>query len=272
MMVNLTPLVVACYDVRPEKGGRRFEGFRPGVSVKSVCEHLFGHVATAGFGAKAIAEMFVIREIDVPKLMEENGFSELGARKLRFLSTPTAWTPLQVNWLMMLWHCHLTTSLIAVRLGRSAGSVRYKARSLGLPSRPRQSLVRKAPDLLPPLAPLQYRSWNDTDELRFGQEHLQGVSTHATARRLRRDHRHTQWTMCRLGLPGRSVYRNQLTRTVYDPDAPMLEKFRKAGWKFRKCIATGTYFWGPDGARICAEFKRTKAYRDMVASGVLAYD
>lgn len=271
-MVNLTPLVVACYDVRPEKGGRRFKGFRPDRSTKSVCEFLFRHVAAAGFGAKAIAEMFVIREIDVPELMEQNGISELGARKLRFLSTPTAWTPLQVNWLIMLWHCQLTTGSIAGRLGRSAASVRYKARSLGLPSRQRQSLVLEPPHMLPPLAPLQYRSWNNPDENRFGQEHFQGISTEATARRLRRDHRHTQWAMCRLGLPGRSVYRNQLTQTVYDPDAPMLEEFRKAGWKFRKCIATGTYFWGPDGARICAEFKRTKAYRDMVASGVLAYD
>jgi len=272
-MMNLPPLVVANYEVRPSKGGRRFGGFKDEEIIISVCEVLFRHVATAGFDAASIAKMFEIREIDVPALMEANGVDSLGTRKLRFLPSPKAWTPIQVNYLMMLWHCQLTVGAIADYIGRSPGSVRYKARSLGLPTRPRETLVLQRPNLLPPLAPLHYRSWNNGDDCRLGEEHLRGINPWATAWRMRRDYRHTQWTLARLQLPGRSAYRNKLTKTVFDPNEPMLEEYRKAGWTFKFCVVTKNPFWGPkNGPRICNEFKRTKTYRDMVASGVLAYD
>lgn len=272
-MANLLPLVVANYGTRPKKGGRKFEGFKLDRYVASVCEVLFRHVALAGFDVTALCSMFEIRAIEVPALLAANGLDSAGTRKLRFLSTPTAWTPLQVQHLLMHWHCQLTVEAIATRLGRSAASVRYKARSLGLPIRDRKTLVLQPPHMLPPLAPIQYRDWNDPDKIRLGEEALRGVNTKSIARRMRRDYRHTEWMMSRVELPGRSAYRNRLTKTVFDPNEPLLEEFRGQGWHFRHCLVTGQGFWSPrNGSRVCAAFKRTKLYRDMVASGVLAYD
>ena len=65
-----------------------------------------------------------------------------------------AWTPEQIRQLMICWPTGAYATVIAQRIGRSAGSVRYKAKWLGLPARPRSSLRREISEAsLLPLMP-----------------------------------------------------------------------------------------------------------------------
>ena len=195
-----------------------------------------------------------------------------------FLSTPTAHGHLfRFSICLCIWHCQVKVERHC-RAPRSfsAGSIRYKARSLGLPSTPASVARPGAPASAAPPGSLAIPELELTmTSLRFGQEHLQGVNPYATAWRLRRDFRHTQWTLCsdRTSRP-ESLPEHTLTRTVYDPEAPMLEEFQKAGWTFRDRVSPPEITSGGQGtARGSApSSSEQRTYRDLVASGVLAYD
>ncbi len=118
--------------------------------------------------------------------------------------------------------------------------------------------------LLPPVQ----KDWSDEDEKQLGEEHLRGVRTHATAARLCRGAHHCETRLSGLNLPRRDFARRQLINE-YNPADLLLEPFRDQGWHFRQCAGSPNMIWTTrNGERFSPAFKRSKKYRDIVASGM----
>lgn len=261
-MIPLAPLVTASKTVRPSKGGRKSAKHRPDGPL-SACEILLPSLVAHGFCVPALCELLFLEENELRSMLARHGLAATGTRVLRKSTAPGAWTLLQMQWLLVFWSTNLFATCIAERLGRSAGSVRYKARALGLPVRDRAALTRTAPESMPALLPPTWRPWSEEDEIQLGEEHLRGVCTESTAARLRRGHHHVRCTLRRLELPPRYFMRGHL-KTEYNPADPYLEPFRDQDWRYRKCALSPNRFWGPkDGPRISNEFKKTQAYQDL---------
>ena len=177
--------------------------------------------------------------------------------------------------LLLLWPTNLFTTCIGERLGRSPGSIRYKAKSLGLPTRDRAVLTRVAPKLLPALLPPEHGVLCDEENIQLGEEHLRGVATSSTATRICRTVRQLERSVTTLQLPSLHFMRGN-QKTQYNPSEPRLESFRKQGWHYTKCAASETMFWTHrNGPRVSNRHKRTKEWLDtqsgMASSPLHAY-
>lgn len=259
-MIALPPLVIADMTVVPSKGGRL--PTKEHERQISACEVLLPSLVASGFTVPALCELLSLAEEELRTMLDIRALPATGARGLRKSTTSGAWTVIQMQYLLVLWTTNLFATGIAAYIGRSAGSVRYKAKALGLPRRDRMALIGKVPRLLPPLLPPTHRPWSWTDKKNLGEMQLRGVSTAVCAALLRRDFRATECEAGSIELPSRTFMRGRL-KTVYRPEEPRLAQYTT--WVFRECIQSAIWFWGSkDGSRISKRCKRSKRYQNLV--------
>lgn len=240
-----------------------------------------GGIVAAEHGASAICHMLGLSLECLLAQVVALGLPTPADKPLRKAGSRNPWTPAQVQQLIVLWPTNLYATAIADRIGRSAASVRYKARWLGLPSRERASLVRDVPDgallpLLPPPppaapAPVKHRGGRKKLALRVGEDreyeyvdyHEAGLRWFAgqhsvgIARDLGRRYSQTVNMCDRIELPPRHHSRNQLTMD-YDPNR-RLEAFAGQQFVLRQCLVGGNWFWSTkNGPRISKAARKTQ--------------
>lgn len=263
-MIYHGPLVTASKVVRAGGGGRPPTYSRPDGPL-SAFELLLPSLIARGFGAAALQYLFQLDPAPFERMVRTEGQVVTGARALRASKAANGWTLHQMQLLLVFWSTNMFATCIAEHVGRSAASVRYKAKALGLPARDRRQLTRIEPDLLHGLLPPEHKSWCTEDEKQLGEEHLRGVKTAATAIRLRRGAQQCDNTVVRLMLPRRLGMRGKL-KNEYNPAEPYLEQFRNQGWHFRKCARSPNMLWTTkNGPRVSRAYMKTKEFRDLNA-------
>ena len=96
-----------------------------------------------GHGLRALCFFFAISAELLLDTIVRCGLPTPPDRPYRIYCRASAWTPDQIQQLMTFWPTGAYATVIAERIGRSPTSVRYKAKWLGLPARPRSSLRRE---------------------------------------------------------------------------------------------------------------------------------
>ena len=120
----------------------------------SIFEALVPALIQRGHSLQALCFFFALTVELFLDSIERCGLPTPSDRPYRTYCRAGAWTPEQIQQLMICWPTGAYATVIAQRIGRSAGSVRYKAKWLGLPARPRSSLRREISEAsLLPLIP-----------------------------------------------------------------------------------------------------------------------
>jgi hypothetical protein len=120
----------------------------------SIFEALVPALIQRGHSLQALCFFFALTVELLLDSIERCGLPTPSDRPYRTYCRASAWTPEQIQQLMICWPTGAYATVIAQRIGRSAGSVRYKAKWLGLPARPRASLRREISEAsLLPLMP-----------------------------------------------------------------------------------------------------------------------
>ena len=193
-------------------------------------------------------------------------------RRMRKAGGKNPWTTEQIQQLVMLWPTNLYATCIAERIGRSPASVRYKAKWLGLPARGRATLVRKLAAGVAVAEPnLKRGGWTIDEGRELGDRHIRGQHTIAIAKHFRRPFGAVNSYAHQIGLDGRHSQGSRMTMD-YDPAAPKLPGFENK--VYRICnFNPEHWFWADkDGDRTSPASKKSKAYQDLIASGVEVSD
>ena len=217
-------------------------------SAQTTLFDLFARVLVArGHGLSALSFFFATTIERVLSEAIRLGLPTPHNRPLRVNRRPDAWTPEQIQQLMLLWPTNLYASCIAERIGRSAGSVRYKAKWLGLPARARGDLRRTiAGDGQLPSVPVlpdvqaQYKRRRLNRPLEhdilIGEYHPAGVDHSVTGTALGLGKRDAETRASSLGLPSRHFMRGKLFMD-YDAGRPRLPEFQsKEPWVIKRCL------------------------------------
>lgn len=172
----------------------------------------------------------------------------------------------------MLWDTNLYATSIGEKIGRSAASVRYKAKWLGLAARDRSKLFGDMAAVKAP-APRDSRAWTIGEGQELGDRHLRGLREKVTALHLGRTEGAIRSRADHIGLVGR--HGEKLT-SVWDPNAPLLPKFKDQGWVYQPCLKDPDLWrWRPtlkDGKwdrnykRISPAASKRKSYKDAQGS------
>ena len=243
------------------RGGRKARTEWPDDPISAFQHNLPGMVA-GGLNLVALCSIFEVAEEWLQERLAKAELPAPGERVMRQSKSATGWTLDQIRLLLILWPTNLFATSIAERIGRSPASVRYKAKWLGLAARDRALLTRTAPDVLPPVLPINHSRFTEEEDIDLGNAHLRGVSSEGSAARLNRDFHEVELRASFLQLPRRTFMRGRLTME-YDPKAPLLKEFRNQGWHYRKCNFNGQPFWATkNGPRTCRAARKTKAYID----------
>ena len=192
-------------------------------------------------------------------------------KPLRRSRSKSPWTPVQMQQLIALWPTNLYATCIADRIGRSAASVRYKAKWLGLPTRDRASLVGETV-AAPARAPRSREDWTNDEGQGLGDRHLRGQRFKPIAIHFGRTVGAVQTRVGHIGLDGR--HGEKLVDT-FDPNGSLLPKFAKEGWKYLPCRQTpGRMAWVKTMKdnkpiaydRVSPATKKLKSYKELQQS------
>ena len=257
-------------SIRPRRGSSKRS------SAQTTLFDLFARVLVArGHGLFALSFFFATT---IERVLSETirlGLPTPHNRPLRVSRRADAWTQEQIQELMLLWPTNLYASCIAERIGRSAGSVRYKAKWLGLPARARGDLrgtiAREGQFPSVPAFPVvqshrKRRHLNRPLEhdILIGEYHLTGVDHAVTAAALGLGKHDAETRASSLGLPSRHFMRGRLFMN-YDANRDRLPEFQsKNPWVIKKCLSGRRWFYSNQkGQRFAPQTKKTTWYRDM---------
>ena len=239
---------------------------------ETFARHLIGY----GQGMQALCFLF---SVTADRLLAEVVRLDLPTppdKPFRVNTRSNAWTAVEVQTLMQLWTTTLNGSAIARHMGRSPGSVRGKAKSIGLPSRGRSGLTRELlfDAALPPvfrpetaIANRAYFGHTDHTDFFLGHAHLSGHHPLCVGNELGIDKHSVETRTSYLQLPRRTFMRGRLSMD-YVPNTPHLPVFAAQDWNMYYCtVSEGRRYWSARGAqRIAKLSKKTKRYRDAVAA------
>lgn len=193
-------------------------------------------------------------------------------RPIRRSSSKTPWTAAEIQQLIVLWDTNLYATCIGQKIGRSAGSVRYKAKWLGLAARDRSKLFGDVAAVAVP-APRDSRAWTIGEGQDLGDRHLRGLREKVTAVHLGRTEGAIRSRADHIGLVGRH---GQKLTSVWDPNGPLLPKFKDQGWVYQPCLKDpDKWRWRPtlkDGKvdrnymRVSSAVSKSRSYRDLQGS------
>ena len=192
-------------------------------------------------------------------------------RPLRRFGSKTSWTSAEMQQLISLWPTNLYATRIAVKIGRSAASIRYKAKWLGLPTRDRSSLVGEM-TVASTRAPRSREEWTNDEGQGLGDRHLRGQRFKPIAAHFGRTVGAVQTRVGHIGLDGRH---GETLVDTFDLNGPLLPKFAKEGWKYLPCRQTpGRMTWVKTMKdnkpipydRIAPATRKLKSYKDLLQS------
>lgn len=171
-----------------------------------------------------------------------------------------AWQIGEIRQLIALWELGLSSQCVSVKLGRSQGSIRGKARWLGLPRRPRGSIVHDYAET--PIKPAKTRRtrWDNDLSMEVINRILAYQHYVAVARDLSLTPGQVRSKIKVLGLP-KNRDRNLLTMD-YRPDSPEAKALR-ATQTIKYCKEWGRVFVVQPGDRFstCPAFRGTREYK-----------
>ena len=241
-----------------------------------------------GHGLAALSHIFSVASDRILAEIVRLGLPTPHDQPFRASGRANAWTAGQMQQLVLLWSSGLFATCIGGRVGRSASSIRYKARWLGLPVRVRSTLRRvdvsvaidiplvafpaeRPPEPKAAWPPLRKRGPNLSHLLDvpescklIGLYHLTGVSHDVTAAKLGCRKIDIERRIKNLGLPNRSCLRGKLFQD-YDPARPIVEQFRGTNYRFREtgCPNDPRSFWGSKIHHISPRLKASRTFQDL---------
>lgn len=197
------------------------------------------------------------------------GLSSPSAQPMRRPGGRNPWTAEQIQQLILLWPSNLFATCVGKCVQRSAASVRYKARWLGLPVHQRSKLTRAIPDTCSAKPTVRERDpWTVELGHQVGFRYLRGQHVAGIALDLGRGFTSVSSHTSQIGLVGRHSMGSQL-KMDHDPADAVLEKFVEEEWVYRQCnFNPNLWFWARRmGERTSPASKKSKAYKDRLASG-----
>lgn len=216
-----------------------------------------------GLGETWVLDQAVAQDLPTPS-----------SRPMRRSSGKNPWTTHQIQQLILLWPTNLYATCIGQRINRTPASVRYKAKWLGLPQRDRSELSRAVVVKLPLALPVPVAaSWTPELGYKVGYRYLRGQHIAGIARDLGLGFRSVSSRSGQIGLSGRHLMGSKL-KMDHNLADDRLKKYEDEDWVYKQCLFDpGRWFWAPRrGDRIAPATKKSKAYQDRVASGILDAD
>lgn len=175
-----------------------------------------------------------------------------------------AWQVGEIRKLIDYWELNLSSQCISDKLGRSPGSIRSKARWLGLPRRPRNTIVSDYTELPTQPAPAKRTRWDNTLSTQVIDRILAYQHYKAVARDLGLTPAQVRSKIQVLGLP--KDRDRKLLVMDYRPDSPEAKALR-AKHVIRRCEEWGRVFVAERTTRpaYCPAFRKTEEYRHRFA-------
>lgn len=226
---------------------------------------LTGMVAK-GHGIEALCLFLDILEVDLlARVVALNLYTPHNGAVRRTNKVRNAWQIGEIRQLIGLWELNLSTQCISGKLdGRSPGAVRFKARWLGLPRRPRGSIISDYADVPVKPAKTKRTRWDNDLSTRVIDRILAYQHYIAVARDLDLTPAQVRSKIQVLGLP-KDRDRNLLTMD-FRPDSPEAKALR-ARHVIRRCQEWGRVFVAERGQHpaFCPAYRKTEEFRSRSA-------
>lgn len=251
------------------------ETTRPGLS-RSVRDKTLIGLASKGHGLEAICAFLGLLQVDLlARICALNLTTPHNGSVRRKNGNRNAWQLGEIRQLIELWEENFSSTSIAAKFGRSPGSVRAKARWLGLPRRPRRDIITGIPPVTLsrenatygfPAPKRKRRRW-DRDiyerviERFLSYQHYKGI-----ARDLKLTPAQVRSKIQATGLP--ADRERHLQSMDFQPDTPHAIALR-AGFIQRVCPELGQVYVTPRKNRrqYCPAYYKTEQYRHRAALG-----
>ncbi len=225
---------------------------------------LTGMVAK-GHGIEALCLFLDVLEVDLlSRVVALNLYTPHNGAVRRTNRVRNAWQIGEIRQLIGLWELNLSPQYISTKLGRSPGAIRAKARWLGLPRRPRGSIISDYADA-PVKSPKTKRTrWDNDLSTQVIDRILAYQHYIAVARDLDLTPGQVRSKIQVLGLP-KDRDRNLLTMD-FRPDSPEAKALR-ARHVIRRCQEWGRVFVAERGQHppFCPAFRKTEEFKSRSA-------
>lgn len=221
---------------------------------------LIGMVAK-GHGIGALCLFLDILQVDLlARVVALDLYTPHSGAVRRTNRVRNAWQVGEVRQLIKLWELNLSCHYVSAKLGRSPGSVRSKARWLGLPRRPRSSIISDYAETPTKPAKTKRTRWDNDLSMDVINRILAYQHYIAVARDLNLTPAQVRSKIKVLGLP-KNRDRNLLTMD-YRPDSPEAKALR-ATQTIKYCKEWGRVFVVQPGDTFstCPAYRGTKEYR-----------
>ena len=226
---------------------------------------LTGMVAK-GHGIEALCLFLDILEVDLlVRVVALNLYTPHNGAVRRTSRARNAWQVGEIRQLIVLWELSLSTQHISDKLdGRSPGAIRSKARWLGLPRRPRGSIISDYTEVLVKPAKKKRTRWDPDLSMRVIARILAYQHYVAVACALNLTPGQVRSKIQVLGLP-KDRDRNLLTMD-FRPDSPEAKTLR-ARHVIRRCQEWGRVFVAERGQHppFCPAYRKTEEFRSRSA-------
>ena len=215
-------------------------------------------IVEKGHGTEALCLFLDLQQVDLlARVVALDLYTPHNGAVRRTNAVRHAWQVVEIRQLVRLWEMNLSTGVIGTKLERSAASVRYKARWLGLPRRPRGSIVSDYAELPTKPAKTKRTRWDNDLSMDVINRILAYQHYIAVARDLNLTPGQVRSKIKVLGLP-KNRDRKLLTMD-YRPDSPEAKALR-ATHTIKYCKEWGRVFVVQPGDRFstCPAFRGTK--------------
>ncbi len=225
---------------------------------------LTGMVAK-GYGIEALCLFLDVLEVDLlARVIALNLYTPHNGAVRRTNRVRNAWQIGEIRQLIGLWELNLSTQYISTKLERSPGAIRAKALWLGLPRRPRGSIISDYADV--PVKPLKTKRtrWDNELSTQVIDRILAYQHYIAVAHDLDLTPGQVRSKIQVLGLP-KDRDRNLLTMN-FRPDSPEAKALR-AKHVIRRCQEWGRVFVAERGQHppFCPAFRKTEEFKSRSA-------
>lgn len=253
-LATLGQVVLASIATAPSKAGN-------GPHKSGVQDHTLSGMVAKGHGIEALCLFLGILQVDLlARVVALDLDTPHDGAVRRTNGVRNAWQVGEIRQLVDLWELNLSSLYVSAKLGRSPGSIRSKARWLGLPRRPRGSIVSDYAELPTKPAKTKRTRWDNDLSMDVINRILAYQHYIAVARDLNLTPAQVRSKIKVLGLP-KNRDRKLLTMD-YRPDSPEAKALR-ATQTIKYCKQWGRVFVVQPGDTFstCPAYRGTREYR-----------
>ncbi len=221
---------------------------------------LIGMVAK-GHGIEALCLFLDVLQVDLlARVVALDLYTPHNGAVRRTNRIRNAWQIGEIRQLISLWQLSLSSQYISLKLGRSQGSIRAKTRWLGLPRRPRGSIVHDYAETPVKPATTKRTRWDNDLSMEVINRILAYQHYIAVARDLNLTPAQVRSKIKILGLPKNRD--RKLLILDYRPDSPEAKALR-ATQTIKYCKEWGRVFVVQSGDRFstCPAYRGTREYK-----------